>query len=551
MAIGMALGEFTYSVAIEGDKIDTLFAKLDAMEKKSVEQTKKSMAEKERVTQGFKTTLDSARKSVFAFGAAFTAGFWGVDKLISSTAQYAINIQSLASQSGIATDSLQKMANAYGLASNISTDKAQADLASLAQMINEVKLGIKDPTGMMIAGIRINAETNIDAVINDIRRRTKGMSDVKANLILKQIGLGPDFLRFIRASEDELKRFHQIPILTKEQLQSTNQAAQGINMIKKQLISFKQIAIANISPQLTKSFNEIFDGIMKNKDRIIDFLGKAIVYIKDFTIAIGNTVMFGIDLIHFITQSSNGFIWMGTAIGALMLSMRPMLLLFGALVLLADDFQVWREGGLSAFGSVYEVLSKYSNILGPIAVGFLGLISAIKILNFIGVIKSANIFITTLKTVGLLFTGLPTLAAKAAVGIAAALAPLLANPVFLGLVALGGGAYGVKKLVDHFNKDDNKGIDIKKAEYSQDLFAGRTVGTPLNPQQTFIPTTPRNQPPAMQSFTPIPRNTGGSNVTNNNTFNIDGKDGKEIASEIEKVLEKQKKQEYDSLAFSY
>lgn len=504
------LGKFVYSVVVN-NSVSGEMNKVDKNAKKATS----SIAKME-------SKIRSLQSGIIGFGAAAAASFVAFNSLMSGASSFSNNISNIATRTGIATDSLQNLSNIYSNIAGISLDKAQNDLAGLADQINQIKSGFKSSEDFLRIGVGINQGSTTESVMNDLRTKLGGQSDVKATLMLQQIGLDEGFLRILRASSDEIQKLNRIPILTKAQVQNTISAGKAMDAVKKQIIGLKNVAVASLAPVVTAEFGKFFNMIDSNKDRIIGFFGNIINFTKNFAMAIGNTIGLLSDFIGWIGNTSNGMEWLAIAIGGIMLAFRPMLAAFTGLVLLADDFAVWQRGGEAAFGSIYAWIGKFSDELKPlgqtIAWVFLYSFGANTILRiatfFSSVLGATKVFSASLLT--------------------------LLNPIFLGFAALGGAIYFGKKAYDKYtgNKQEN-------AE-------SQTTASNSNWVQSLFPNMEGETGAGKMTLAPSAQNSSSS--TNNetvNNFNITGNNPEEIAKQIKEIFEEQTRMQNNSLSFNY
>ena len=502
------IGKFVYSVVVN-NSVSTEMGKID---------TKAGKAGKTIDSLGNK--VKSLQSGIVGFGVASVAAFAGFNSVMNSGSVFANNISSIATKTGIATDSLQGLSNAYSNVASVSLDKAQGDLAGLATQINEIKGGLRGSENFLRIGVGINKQSNVENVIADLRTKLAGQSDVKASLMLSQIGLDEGFLKLLRASGDEMQKLNRIPILTQQQIQNTIKAGKAMDAVKKQIVGLKNVAVATIAPIVTTEFNKFFNLIDSNKDRIIDFFTNTINFAKNFAIAIGNTIGLLSDFIGWLGNTANGMEYLAIGIGAVMLAFRPMLFAFSGLVLLADDFAVWQRGGEAAFGSIYSWIEKYSEIITPFAKTIAGAFAISFGTNQL--IKMATFFSGTL-------TLLKTFASAAM---------LLLNPVVLGIAAVAGIGYLGKKAYDKYiGEKENENTTASDSNWVQSLFPNSN-NTANEGKMTFAsPTSTSSQ---------ISNN---SEITNN--FNITGDNPQELANKIKDILEEQNRMKNNSMSFSY
>jgi len=475
------LGKFVYSVVVN-NSVSTEMGKIDSKAGRAG-----------RAVDSLSNKVKSLQSGIVGFGVASVAAFAGFNSVMNSGSVFANNISSIATKTGIATDSLQGLSNAYSNIASISLDKAQGDLAGLATQINEIKGGLRGSENFLRIGVGINKQSNVESVIADLRTKLAGQSDVKASLMLSQIGLDEGFLRLLRASSDEMQKLNRIPILTQQQIQNTIKAGKAMDAVKKQIIGLKNVAVATIAPIVSTEFNKFFNLIDSNKDRIVGFFTNTISFAKNFAMAIGNTIGLLSDFIGWLANTANGMEYLAIGIGAVMLAFRPMLFAFSSLVLLADDFAVWKRGGEAAFGSIYSWIGK--------------------------VMSGIKSFASTVSNV---FGSILTFISDWINKIVSAFQPI---------------ATGVGKLFNGKVSSENENTTASDSNWVQSLFPNSN-NTANEGKMTFTsPTSNSNQV------------SNNSTITNN--FNITGDNPEELANKIKDILEEQSRMKNNSMSFSY
>ena len=538
----MTLGEFNMEISHNGNILDVLkeiSKAISAMpgemlavqkeDKKITDEKKEQLTVMQKI-QGanakLSKTVQGLQKDVKELGIAFGASLYAINKIVDSTGDFGFNLDKISKKSGIAIESLQRVGNAYSSIANITTGEAQSDLGGLMERINQTRLGIADPLSLSLTGISVTNDTTLESAINDMRESLAKVSDKNAMLILNKAGISSNLLYYLRASQDEMVKMNKIPILTKAQVDNIMKMQSSFNALKKQLIGFKNVALAEISPGLQSAFNDFFELLNDNKDTIIGFLKSATTFVKDFAVAVGYAGVLIGDMTSSILGMGNSLTGLSVVLGGVLLYTRPLLALFVGIVAVLEDIQRWRLGKESAFGGLYDMFAKLDSI-------FPGIIKWIGILA--GSMMLLGKFVSPIAGIGIAFASIVPAIASVSKVLGGVLGLLVGNPL-LGLAIAGGAGigYGIKKLF--FDKSNDNSTPTPQPQNSPNDAGLGKFGDVLASRNNTV-TTPAYTP-ANNQYTQSKYNTVEYKPTYNITVEA-GDDREDIAEAItRKIKEK-------------
>lgn len=446
--------------------------------------------------------------SFAGMGAMATVGAIGINKLISSSYDFAQAQLKAEAVAGTSTVAIQKLSNVYSNLANIDIGQATSELSSFAQKIERAKMGFESPVALMMGGVNFNERTTLDSAIKDLRRNLGGRSTQEISTFLEQAGLSNDLLFVIKASSQELEKFNSIPVLSKKQLQEIQGAGKSLGMLKKLISGLVKTSQAQIAPYLRVELERLFTVFAKNKTQIVDFISNTTKWIGRFVTATIRATGLVWNFITSLMDSKTAFITVGSAIGLLLFKAHPLKVALVGIIALLEDIAVWRDSGQSKFASFYEGVSKLYNMLDTTLGG----------VNLLNVALIGLGGASVLRSLGLLSGALK--------GIGATLSFIGKNPIMLGLTAVAGvGAFAYNKFKKGKNDDEKMQEAMKVAP--EKFIAGV------------------QQPNLMPNSLPSRNSTLNQNqsMINNNqqlTFNIDGGKSKptDIAKEIGIELER-------------
>lgn len=476
--------------------------------------------------------MSSLRKDIGITSFAFGGAVFAVSKLIESTSQASANIISLSREAGIGTTALQQMSNAYAGIANISTEQAQSDISKLGKQLQDFRMGLADPAPFAMAGVEITSKTSTSDVVSQLRNNLSKLDDAKATAILSKLNLSKDFLFLIKSSSQEIQRFSQIEVLSKEQLDNTMKMGTALRTLKLQFLALKNKAIADIAPSLTASLGEFFDLITKNKDRIVSFLGNVVNYLKDFILVITRTVRLLTTMLNAIFRTDKGFELLALAIGGVFVAISPMLRVFTLFALVFEDIQAYLEGAPSLFGEIISAIKPFIDIFSNLPNIIKKGIEAIS--SFLGMLKenTLNIFSNAIENIS---TKIATL-----------MSPIIE---FINLIK----SIGNLEIKNPFAKFTNK-FNNKEAQNQQtqtNNTSNATLGAENDKLQPVLQPARQSQ---MTSIIKTERELTGADNSNKvfqpvYNFNVSGTNGEQIATDILGIMRKENQKNFNETAF--
>jgi len=487
--------------------------------------------ETKEATSAFKklnSSIKTVRKNVFGVGVAFSASVFAINKMVSSSGEMAFQIDAMSNAAGITAGKFQLMSNHYSNVAGISLGKAQGEIASLGEKIEQVKLGLADPMPFIMAGVNINQGSSADTVIADMQKRFNNMDSQRLGVMMKTLGLSKEFVYLIKSSEEDMLRISQIPVLSKEQINDLKEMNKSFDLIKKQMSGMKNEAMAKIAPVLNKEFLKLFDLINKNKDKIIDFLTKLVKFMSDFAIAVGNAAEFVGNMMSSILGLDNSITGLAIAMGILLLAMSPLTAMIALFVLLADDFMVWKRGGDSLFGSIYEWINKIYSLLSGNDITSTFARWTAGIVGVFGAFKIASMGISGMITsiTGLMLRG-TVLALRQ-------IAALMLTPPGMIMAGVAVAGYGLYKGYQHFFGDKKQGNEGSESNAMLPKGVQSTQMTPI--ANSFFSNKSNNNTNSDKSVA----------VQNTYNVNITGEDGGDVLDKLKKYFAEQQQENQDA-----
>ncbi len=301
------------------------------------------------------SSIDGVRKTVIGLQVALIGSAIAINKFVSGTVDKATAMENFTKQTNLSTDELNKWVAAGQKANKeLTFDTIKNNVISLQRELEQIKIGQGNSSPFQMLGLD-SVGVNAFQVLDQLRDRIKDLSNSQAVNLIQQLGLDPKFIDVLRLSNSEFSKLSNNIALNKSQIKSLSNLGRAINDIKIKIQALKDQAVAKLAPgfmQLLISFQKWTD---RNSQKIINTFKDIAEFVGKIGIAItrvaGLIMDFGEKL-----GAKNGLTTLIVLVGALTLSFRPLLLLMTALFLILEDIAVWRMGGDSLFGDLYNTI---------------------------------------------------------------------------------------------------------------------------------------------------------------------------------------------------
>ena len=257
--------------------------------------------------QGLGTLKEVAQKiaDLPIDAAAAIAGLAGVSFELSHMAEEAlktaVSFQMFSAETGLSWQELQKW-QIVAEQANVSAESVASSIGALQRNLAEIRLGRGNIAPFQMLGISPNQDAF--GVIEQLRKRIRGLNPAMATNLISQMGLSPDMMHVLQLTDKQFAEFaNHVHGLTERQYKDFLQA-------KELLVQFGQ------------TVRYVMFGI-----------------IGDFTEAIEKSLQFK----QFLTT-------LAVAAGILAVSFFPVTAAVAGLILVLDDLAVYATGGKSLTG---------------------------------------------------------------------------------------------------------------------------------------------------------------------------------------------------------
>lgn len=328
----VALGAIGNSKEVQafGNAVNKAGKAIDDFDKKQA----KTETGSKNVTLGIKGIVGATLGLVTAVAGAYFA----LDRLTDSLAKQNQQWLLMAQQSDIAMSTLQKW-DTIGKITGV--EGVGQQLESLEQKIFNLKLTGEGARGFQIAGI---SPTNSEDVLEQLRGRVSGLNNQSATYLLQQMGLDPKMLTLLRMTREEWEEYVEVQkryTLNEDQRKELEKYNRQLQVARIKMQYLKDRAILALVPAFTK-LTKFLVSATEGLARMVKWIVKSQTPLAGLIrIIIGATVAIK-----------------GLRLALTLLSAHPIIAgitaLIGALMLLADDFNHYMNGG----GSIIGVIAK-------------------------------------------------------------------------------------------------------------------------------------------------------------------------------------------------
>lgn len=286
--------------------------------------------------EDFDKSLKSTIGSLGKIAAGVAGAVIALDRMTNSMLKLNQAYTSFNQQTGISIDSLNKVAGAAMLSNyNMTADTVMSSMQALQSNLAAIRLGQGNVAPFQILGISPVGK-DAEQIIEDLRVAIKGLDDMTAVNLIQQMGLSPEFISMLRLTKKEADDF--AATMAKYQLKgkdrdAMNEFALQLRLIHAEMSYFKDKALIAIAPHLIRfldNFNAILEVAIKYR--------KAIAWL-------------GVGGVAAILKMNGAVKILGVTINA---AFGKWLAALTAIYLILEDIAVWKTGGQSLIGDLYE-----------------------------------------------------------------------------------------------------------------------------------------------------------------------------------------------------
>lgn len=282
--------------------------------------------------EDFRKEINNAKKDLLLFSAEITATLYALDKFVESSTRGAIALGNFALQTGLSADKLQH----WQLASNltnvaISADEVTSSVRGLQSALVDIRMGRGNAQPFQLLGIDISKMDAFD-VLDQLRDKIKNLDPAVAGNLIKQMGLNEGMLNVLKLPRQEFDKLGTSLQRSPATIQALQRVGKAVNELKLNFELFKVNSTAAMEPFWNKIISGLYT-VLHLFQSFSEFLGLLAQQWDK------------------LTESTKG--WIRVISVVLAAALAPMTASLLALLLLIEDFMVWRQGGKSVLGEMF------------------------------------------------------------------------------------------------------------------------------------------------------------------------------------------------------
>ena len=320
----------------------------------------------------FSGTMKAAKVGMIAVSAAAAATAFAIKKITTEAMASAVALKQFEVETGASAQELQKW-QSVAEQTNQSAESVSSAIKSIVANQEKIKLGQGNISGFQLLGI--DPRQDPFKILEELRTKTKGLSDGMKKNILAQTGVGVGLLQTLNLTRKEFDAMaSKAFIISPGAIETLNKTKASMDLAARGIKYMKAQIAVGLSPQIEKLTAKFIEFMKVNEKGIIEGFKKAFTFVEKFTGAIINAGR----MINNVVVNTLGW---EKAIKALVgvfillnatLLFSPIGLITAGIILLVavlDDLYGYSKGKNSLFGLMMEGI-KNSKIMEWI-VGFI------------------------------------------------------------------------------------------------------------------------------------------------------------------------------------
>lgn len=332
----------------------------------------------------FKKGLNNIKTGMTVVTIAAAATSAAIMKISSDAMAGAVALKQFETETGASAQTLQKW-QSVAEQTNQSAESVNSAIKAIVSNQEKIKLGQGNISGFQLLGI--DPRQDPFKILEELRVKTKGLSDGMKKNILAQMGVGAGMLQTLSLSREEFDAMaSRAFIISPGAIETLNKTKSSVDLAARAIKYIKAQIAVGLSPQITKLTKQFTAFIKVNERGIIKGFQQGFKFVKLFMGAISNTWRVINNVIKATVGWERALKGIAIAFGVfnLVLMASPINLIIAGIILLVavlDDLYVYSKGGNSLFGKMVEqfpaIGDAFDGILSKIT-GLMDIISAFK-----------------------------------------------------------------------------------------------------------------------------------------------------------------------------
>lgn len=305
----------------------------------------------------FHGTLKAVKIGMIAATAAAAGVSLAIRKITADAMAGAVAFKQFETETGASAQELQKW-QSVAEQTNQTAESVTSAIKAIVANQNKIKLGQGNISGFQLLGI--DPRQDPFKILEELRIKTKGLSDGMKKNILAQMGVGVGLLQTLELTREQFDAMaSRAFIISPGAIETLNKTKASIDLAARAIKYIKAQIAVGLSPQIEKLTKQFTNFIKVNEKGIIKGFQIAFTYVRKFTGAIMNA---GRAINNVVTNTIGwkkaiiGLIGVFALLNLTLLASPIGLIIAGIVLLIAvlDDLYIYSKGGKSLFGLMME-----------------------------------------------------------------------------------------------------------------------------------------------------------------------------------------------------
>jgi len=305
----------------------------------------------------FMGSMKVAKIGMIALSAAAAGTALAIKKITTEAMASAVALKQFEVETGSSAQELQKW-QSVAEQTNQSAESVSNAIKAIVANQEKIKLGQGDISGFQMLGI--DPRQDPFKILEDLRVKTKGLSEGMKKNILAQTGVGVGLLQTLNLTRKEFDAMSaKAFIISPQAIETLNKTKASIDLASRGIKFMKAQIAVGLSPQIEKLTKSFIEFMKVNEKGIIEGFKKAFTFVTKFTgavMSVGRAL--NNVIINTIGWKNAVFALVGVFVllnSTLLLS--PIGLITAGIILLVavmDDLFRFSQGRESLFGKMME-----------------------------------------------------------------------------------------------------------------------------------------------------------------------------------------------------
>lgn len=320
----------------------------------------------EEKAKSFHRAMTTVKVGLLAATTVAAGTSLAIKKITSEAMAAAVAFKQFETETGASAQELQKW-QAVAEQTNQSAESVTSAIKAIVSNQEKIKLGQGDISGYQLLGI--DPRQDPFKILEDLREKSKGLSDGMKKNILAQIGVGSGLLQTLNLTRKEFDEMAgRAWIISPKAIETLTKTKSSVDLAARAVGYMKAQIAVGLSPQIRKAAQDLQNFMKVNERAIIEGFKLGFKYVSMFVRAIGNAV----SMVNRIVTSTIGWNWALKGLIGIVIALNSALLLspigliaagFILLVAVLDDLYTYSKGGKSLFGILMKTFPELEKMV--------------------------------------------------------------------------------------------------------------------------------------------------------------------------------------------